>query len=92
MPKRKPLELEPGDDYVDNPLPVKRPHQEFLSELHTNPADTIDADFRSQAGANNIFALSEDSQEEGEPDHLLTESTPCGYGVFTPSSILMASG
>ncbi|KAF3016716.1 hypothetical protein E8E14_000005, partial [Neopestalotiopsis sp. 37M] len=89
--KRKSLELEPGD-YVDNPLPVKRPHQEFLSELHTNPADTIDADFTGQEGANNVFALFEDSQEEGEPGHLLTESTPCGYVVFTPSSILMASG
>lgn len=92
MPKRKPLELEPGVDYVDNPLPVKRPHQEFLSELHTNPTDTIDADFTSQEGANNVFALFKDSQEEGEPDHLLTESTTCSNGVSTPFSILMASG
>jgi hypothetical protein len=84
--KRKLSELEPGDDSVNNPLPVKRSHEDFLSELDTNPVDTINGDFTSQEGANNVFALLEDSHEDGVSDHILTDSSPSGNNVFTPPS------
>ncbi|KAF2999511.1 hypothetical protein E8E14_001335 [Neopestalotiopsis sp. 37M] len=84
--KRKLSELEPGDDSVNNPLPVKRSHEKFLSELDTNPVDTINGDFTSQEGANNVFALLEDSHEDGVSDHILTDSSPSGNNVFTPPS------
>ncbi|KAF3017542.1 hypothetical protein E8E14_013035 [Neopestalotiopsis sp. 37M] len=52
-----------------------------MLELHTSPADNIDADFVSQVGANDIFALSEDSYEEGEPGHILADPSPSRNGV-----------